>query len=102
MARMVVLEIRRGTRRRDTLLQIYGDTPEAIEAPERLALDAERLAACLDALAERERTVVALTFFADKPGDEVGRHLGISAGNVRVIRHRAIARLRECMGGSAS
>jgi RNA polymerase sigma-70 factor (ECF subfamily) len=102
MARMVVLEIRRGTWRRETLLQTYGDTPEAVEAPEPLALDADRLAACLDALAERERTVVALTFFADKPGDEVGRHLGISAGNVRVIRHRAIARLRECMAGQAS
>jgi DNA-directed RNA polymerase specialized sigma24 family protein len=28
----------------------------------------------------------------------VARDLGISAGNVRVIRHRALARLRECMG----
>jgi RNA polymerase sigma-70 factor (ECF subfamily) len=102
MSRMVVLEIRRGSWRRESLLQTYGDTPEAVDAPEPLALDPDRLAACLDTLAERERTVVALTFFADKPGDEVGRHLGISAGNVRVIRHRAIARLRECMGGKAS
>jgi RNA polymerase sigma-70 factor (ECF subfamily) len=102
MSRMVVLEIRRGTWRRENLLQMYGDMPEAIEAPEPLALDGQRLSACLDALAERERTVIALTFFADKPGDEVGRELGISSGNVRVIRHRALARLRECMNGRLS
>jgi RNA polymerase sigma-70 factor, ECF subfamily len=100
--RMVVLEIRRGTRRRETLLQTFGDTAEAVPAPEPLTLDAERLTACLQALAERERTVVMLTFFADKAGDEVAKDLGLSAGNVRVIRHRALARLRECMGGEAS
>lgn len=99
MARMVVLEIRRGTWRREKLLEMYGNAPEAADLPEPITLDAERLAGCLDALAERERTVVALTFFADKQGDEVARQLGISAGNVRVIRHRAIARLRDCMGG---
>jgi len=56
MCRMVVLEIRRGTWRRETLLATYGETAEAVEAPEPLALDADRLAGCLQALAERERT----------------------------------------------
>jgi RNA polymerase sigma-70 factor, ECF subfamily len=102
MCRMVVLEIRRGTWRRETLLETYGDTAEAVEVPEPLALDADRLAACLRVLAERERTVVVLTFFADQSGDEVAKELGLSTGNVRVIRHRALARLRECMGGEAS
>ena len=101
MCRMVVLEIRRGTWRRETLLETYGDTAEAVEGPEPLALDADKLAACLQALAERDRTVVALTFFADKSGDEVAKELELSPGNVRVIRHRALARLRECMGGEA-
>jgi RNA polymerase sigma-70 factor (ECF subfamily) len=102
MCRMVVLEIRRGTWRREMLLATYGDTAEAVEDSALLALDADKLAACLEALAERERTVVALTFFADKSGDEVARELGVTAGNVRVIRHRAIARLRGCMGGDAT
>jgi RNA polymerase sigma-70 factor, ECF subfamily len=99
MCRMVVLEIRRGTWRRETLLETYGHTAEAIEAPEPLALGADKLAACLQDLAERERTVVVLTFFAGKSGDEVAKELGLSAGNVRVIRHRALTRLRECMDG---
>ena len=98
--RMTVLEIRRGTRRRETLLETWGDMAEAFEAPESesLALDTDRLAGCLEALSERERLVVVLSFFAEKQADEVGAELAISSGNVRVIRHRALARMRECMG----
>ena len=98
MCRMTVLEIRRGAWRRETLLETYGDTPEAVEAPEPLALDADKLAGCLEALAERERSVVMLTFFSDQPADAVGAELGLAAGNVRVIRHRALGKLRDCMG----
>jgi RNA polymerase sigma-70 factor (ECF subfamily) len=96
--RMTVLEMRRGTRRREALLETWGDRAEAFEAPEPLAFDPDRLAGCLQALAERERSVVVLTFFAEQAADEVGRELAISGGNVRVIRHRALARLRACMG----
>jgi RNA polymerase sigma-70 factor (ECF subfamily) len=96
--RMTVLEMRRGTRRRAALLETWGDAAEAFEAPEPLALHPDRLAGCLEALSERERSVVALSFFADKQADEVGAELSISGGNVRVIRHRALARLRECLG----
>jgi RNA polymerase sigma-70 factor (ECF subfamily) len=96
--RMTVLEMRRGTRRREALLETWGGAAEAFEAPEPLALDPDRLAGCLEALSERERSVVVLTFFADKQADEVGAELATSGGNVRVIRHRALARLRECMG----
>ena len=96
--RMTVLEIRRGTRRREKLLEAWSDPAQAFEAPEPLALDPDRLAGCLEALSERERSVVTLSFFADKQADEVGTALAISGGNVRVIRHRALARLRECMG----
>ncbi|HLS87934.1 MAG TPA: sigma-70 family RNA polymerase sigma factor [Burkholderiales bacterium] len=96
--RMTVLEMRRGSWRRESLLEAYGERDEAIEAPEPLVLDAGRLARCLEQLGQRERSVVVLTFFDDKPGDAVAKELGLSAGNVRVIRHRAIGRLRECLG----
>jgi RNA polymerase sigma-70 factor, ECF subfamily len=104
MCRMTVLEIRRGSKRREELLQEWvpafaGMTEgDVYEAPEPLALDPDRLAGCLEALPERERSVVVMSFFADKQADEVGAELGISGGNVRVIRHRALGRLRECMG----
>jgi RNA polymerase sigma-70 factor, ECF subfamily len=96
--RMTVLEMRRGERRRAELLETWGGKDEAFEAPEPLALDPDRLAGCLEALSERERSVVVMSFFAEKAADEVGTELGISGGNVRVIRHRALGRLRSCMG----
>lgn len=96
--RMTVLDMRRGARRREALLETWGNWEEVFDAPEPLALDPERLTGCMDALSERERSVVVLSFFADKQADEVGAELSISGGNVRVIRHRALARLRECMG----
>lgn len=108
MCRMTVLEMRRGSKRREELLEkwtpaVAGVTEaEAFDPPEPLVLNPERLAGCLEGLAERERSVVLLTFFADKAADEVGAQLGLSAGNVRVIRHRALGRLRACLSGEKS
>jgi RNA polymerase sigma-70 factor, ECF subfamily len=69
-----------------------------VEAPARDAtLDLDHLEACLARLADRERMVVLLTFYAEKTGSEVGKELRLTEGNVRVIRHRAIERLRTCM-----
>jgi RNA polymerase sigma-70 factor (ECF subfamily) len=96
--RMVVLELRRGTARREGLLRMYGDTSEAIESPEPCDRDEAKLAGCLEGLPERERSVLVMAFFADQPADAVARELGLSAGNARVIRHRALVKLRECMG----
>jgi RNA polymerase sigma-70 factor (ECF subfamily) len=100
---MTVIEWRRGSRRREALLETWGGAEEAFEAPEPLVLDEERLTTCLQALSERERSVMVLTFFSDSPAEKVGAELGLAAGNVRVIRHRALGRLRACMelGGQA-
>jgi len=97
MCRMVVLEARRGTARRDGLLRIYGDVPDAVDPPEPPDLDEARLPGCLERLPERERSVVILGFYADKPADAVARELGLTPVNARVIRHRALLKLRECM-----
>jgi RNA polymerase sigma-70 factor, ECF subfamily len=99
MCRLVVLDLRRGAARRDVLLRTYGDFEEvAPAAPE--ALDERKLACCMEGLAERERSVLVLSFFADKSSEEVGRELGLTSQNARVIRHRALVRLRECMGAA--
>jgi RNA polymerase sigma-70 factor, ECF subfamily len=69
-----------------------------VAAPARdAALDIDHLESCLARLADRERMVLLLTFYAEKTGSEVAEELRITAGNVRVIRHRAIDRLRTCM-----
>lgn len=99
--RKVVAGWRRGAERRERLLERHGQqlVPVAAEAEE--PLDLERLARCLEALAERERTVVALSFFAERDADGIGTELGLTAGNVRVVRHRALARLRACLDGAS-
>lgn len=67
-----------------------------IEPGEPLAVD--RLAEALGALPERERAVVILSFRDDRSAQEIGEAFGLRPGHVRVIRHRAIARLATLMG----
>jgi RNA polymerase sigma-70 factor (ECF subfamily) len=93
MCRMVVMDLRRGTARRDALLEAYGVIEEAIEDDESRVFERERLAACLEALSERERSVLVASFFDEKSAGD----LGLTAGNVRVVRHRALGKLRACI-----
>jgi len=97
--RMVTLDMRRGARRREELLEKYGADLEIADISVAPRLDEARVAACLERLAERERAVMILSFYEDEPADRVGAALGLSAGNVRVIRHRALERLRDCVIG---
>lgn len=99
--RMTVLELRRGSARRERLLETWGDLEEAVEAPEPRTLDEHKLAACLEHLAERERAVLLASFFTDQPADATAGELALTAANVRVIRHRALGKLRTCMTGAA-
>lgn len=100
-ARQLVIDGRRNTDRRARLLDTFPlDLEPADEVPAG-ELDTERLRHCLGLLAERERAVIVMTFYDDCPADALGTQLGLSAGNVRVIRHRGIERLRRCVQGEA-
>ena len=96
--RMTVLNLRRGAVRKERLLEQYGaDLPTVAPSP-MPQLDHDHLQRCVENLNERERTVVVMSFFDEETGADVASFLGISEANVRVIRHRAIRQLRECMG----
>ena len=43
--------------------------------------------------------VVLLSFYADREAPRIADDLGVSPGAVRTIRHRAMARLRDCVLG---
>ena len=60
--------------------------------------NSDHLTRCLQQLAERDRAVVLMSFYDEQTAADVAGFLGVSEGNVRVIRHRAIHRLRDCMG----
>lgn len=98
--RRVVADLRRGAARRQSLLERFGSELRPAATTVELPLDVDRLARCLEGLAERERSVVVLSFYTERRSHEIGVELGLSPANVRVVRHRAIARLRTCMEGT--
>jgi RNA polymerase sigma-70 factor (ECF subfamily) len=96
--RMTVVNQRRGEQRRARLLARFADDlAPAWDASGGSTLDHDRLADCLAALPIRDRTVVALTFYMERSAEEIARELGTSPGNVRVLRHRTLARLHDCL-----
>lgn len=96
--RMTVLDQRRGVRRRQQLLDQFGVEMLAPMSSAGPRLDHEKLANCVQGLKERERAVIVMSFYAEETAAEVARFLSVSEANVRVIRHRAIHGLRDCMG----
>jgi RNA polymerase sigma-70 factor (ECF subfamily) len=95
--RMTVMDQRRTDLRREDLLRRYADDVLSADVAITPRLDHVKVAECLDRLPERERSVLVLTFYDDASSEDVGAQLGLSAGNVRVIRHRGIDKLRRCV-----
>ncbi len=98
-SRMMAQSERRTAWRREALAVRFIDTTVDTPPSPMIALDIRRVAACLRALAERDRLVVLLTFYADREAPRIAEDLGVSPGAVRAIRHRAMARLRDCVLG---
>lgn len=96
--RHAVADLRRGAARRQRLLERFGPelAPAAMEDDD-VGLDAVLLTRCLERLSERERAVVVLSFYAERGSADIAAELGLTAANVRVVRHRALARLRQCV-----
>jgi RNA polymerase sigma-70 factor (ECF subfamily) len=96
-ARQCIVDSRRNTARRERILDTFPiDLPSLVDARSE-PLDTDGLRECLQSLPERERTVLLMTFYADDSAQTVGNALALTAANVRVVRHRAIERLRRCM-----
>ncbi len=99
--RMTVLDLRRNSQRQGRLLEQFGADLPAPAPPPQPALDQDRLAGCVQRLNERERAVVVMTFYDEQTSANVAGFLAVSEANVRVIRHRAIRQLRDCLGVTA-
>ncbi len=95
--RQMVIDQQRGNRRREDLLTVYAeDVPVGVPEAEP-PLDTDRLQHCLQQLPQRARTVILLSFYDERSAAEVAGELSVSEENVRVIRHRSLRRLRDCM-----
>jgi RNA polymerase sigma-70 factor (ECF subfamily) len=97
VSRMMTIDLKRRERRRERLRQVFAAEPSAAESFSDSTTDLDRLQSCLGRLGGRERLIVLLTFYAERSARQVGEELLLAEGNVRVIRHRAIAKLRACM-----
>jgi len=96
-SRMMAGSLRRVERRREGLRARYYDREEALTWTNERLLDETRIAPCLAGIRDRERTILLLSFYADKGAKEIAEALGMTAGAVRVSRHRALASMRECV-----
>src|SRR5262245_26259809 len=98
MCRMTVLDLRRGSQRKQRLLEQFAaelPTDASWSTPQ---LDGDLLRSCVQNLKERERAVVVMSFYDEQTAADVATFLSVSEANVRVIRHRALHQLRLCMG----
>jgi RNA polymerase sigma-70 factor, ECF subfamily len=96
-SRTMAIDLKRRERRRERLRDTYALELAPVEVRTDPALDLGRLETCLGKLVERERMVVLMTFYAQRSARQVADELTTTEGNVRVIRHRAIEKLRACM-----
>jgi RNA polymerase sigma-70 factor (ECF subfamily) len=87
-------------RMRESEARTTGDAAlDGVVAPdvEHERIDTAALVRCMAALDERAREVVWLSFNEERSSDQIAAQLAITAVNVRVLRHRAIAALRRCL-----
>jgi len=86
-------------RREDGRAEPVGLVPPEIATalPQVELLDFGAIVHCLDRLDDRARAVLQLSFFRERSADEIADVLATTGGNVRVLRHRAIAALRRCV-----
>lgn len=102
VCRNTLLDLHKSERRRDALLAKFGPSMAAVVEQPGSDVDRVKLEHCLDHLSVRDRMIVALTFFADRSADDISKALAMTAGNVRVSRHRALRQLHGCISGEHS
>lgn len=98
--RLASFDLRRAERRQRNIERAAGLAAEMLAPVDPPALSEREvltLFRCLGGLAEREANIVRMTFMEDRAAEEIAERLEMSAGNVRVVRHRALAKLAHCM-----
>jgi RNA polymerase sigma-70 factor (ECF subfamily) len=93
--RTLAVAQRRKGQRREALLAREPVQLAAEQLPREV--DGERLQGCIEGLGEREKAIVVMTFQQERSAESIADALGLSAGNVRVLRHRTLARLHGCI-----
>ena len=99
ICRNLARERARQRERRAALLDEYAADLAglALEVPDKPTYEILHLEDCLSSLSQRAREVVRLSYMEAKSHGEIAQALSLSEGNVRVLRHRTLGALRECL-----
>jgi RNA polymerase sigma-70 factor, ECF subfamily len=102
-ARHICMQRARSERRERSAMERIGQREESTAPPDalkRLITEEERaeVRRALDALDEKDRRLLRLLYFDQADPEDAARQLGVSAGALRVRKHRALARLSEALG----
>ncbi|HEY3494846.1 MAG TPA: sigma-70 family RNA polymerase sigma factor [Polyangiaceae bacterium] len=97
-----IADVHRARARHAALSDELGSLDPAVVAPPRHAgerrLDLEQLVAAMSPLSGRERQVLSETYSGERSADEIAESIGTTAAHVRVLRHRALAKMRAALG----
>lgn len=85
--------------RRDELWTQFGAdlVPPDMDTPAFASDEYMHLSDCISELSLRARTVIHLSYFELKSHQEIAQALDVSEANARVMRHRTLQALRDCM-----
>jgi RNA polymerase sigma-70 factor (ECF subfamily) len=99
ICRTLAFDRARQRERRELLWETYGSALESVSVQTAASQEYEvaHLEDCLSQLSQRSRDVVRLGYVEARGHEEVAAALEISPQNARVLRHRTLASLRECM-----
>jgi RNA polymerase sigma-70 factor (ECF subfamily) len=99
ICRNLALDRARQRERREALWQTYGAALHSvsIDAIEGEHYEIAHLEDCLSQLSKRARDLLRLGYVEARAHEEVAAALEISPANARVMRHRTLASLRDCM-----
>jgi RNA polymerase sigma-70 factor (ECF subfamily) len=92
----------RSEARRSALSERLGELSPAQAAAcsehDQKRLDVEQMVRAMAPLSGRERQVVSETFSSGRSAEEIARAIGTTPANVRVMRHRALTKMRAALG----
>jgi RNA polymerase sigma-70 factor, ECF subfamily len=103
ICRNLARERARNAARRAELWQQFGTALAAVtEEPTLAGYQLAQLEDCISQITQRARDIIRAAFIDGEPAAQIASRLAMTEGNVRVVRHRAIEALRECMSTKIS